>query len=125
MTTLDRPTSRPRSGTGLTSSSLGSNNLDARTNPEGQLSPQQERQRANTFPGDGSQMDDLLADVRGGVDLDSSGSYSSDGFTPASTEKCGASDPQDSIDLEGLAEQVYLLLLREVYIERERLGARR
>jgi hypothetical protein len=51
-------------------------------------------------------------------------SYALDGFKPARVEK-GGSDPQDAIDLESLAEQVYLLLLREAYIERERLGARR
>ncbi|MCC7360160.1 MAG: hypothetical protein IT317_11815 [Anaerolineales bacterium] len=69
---------------------------------------------------------DLRFDVHGaGLDTDSVYNYGLDGFAPPSTDTCGASDAQDGIDLEGLAEQVYALLRREAYIERERRGARR
>ncbi len=60
-----------------------------------------------------------------GLDSDSVYSYALDGITPASVDPSGGSDPQDSIDLEGLAEQLYRLLLHEAYLERERHGAQR
>ena len=96
----------------------------------------------------GDSAENLMAEVlSAGLDSDSVFSYGIEGFTPNHTEKCGASDPQENaIDdageqewtswrvnieglqhregLEALAEEVYFLLRREAYIERERHGAR-
>jgi|GEM_PF-3215746 len=99
MTTLSRPATRPRSSTGLPGP-LGQDRPPSETVPSG---PQ----------------------AGAGLDSDSVYSYALDGFTPASVDKSGSGDPQDSIDLEGLAEQVYRLLLREAYFERERRGPQR
>lgn len=59
-----------------------------------------------------------------GLEPDATTSYGLDGFTPLPANRAGGRDPHDTIDLEGLAEQVYLLLLREAYIERERQSPR-
>jgi hypothetical protein len=99
MTTLDRPTTRTGSSNGSSGAPFGPNGAKA---PEAELNGAGE-----------------------GQDPDTVNSYGLDGFKPARSDPSGASDPQDAIDLEALAEQVYLLLLREAYIERERLGARR
>jgi hypothetical protein len=64
-------------------------------------------------------LNDVLSSA---LDADATYTYGLDGFTPGHIEKCGATDPQDAIDLAGLAEQIYLLLRREAYFERERLG---
>jgi hypothetical protein len=116
MTTLTRPTPRPRAGT---------DTYDPANEPLFG-SARQDRFSSDNGLGGGDLTAELRLDVRAtGLDSDSVTSYGLDGFTPASVEKCGASDPQDSIDLEGLAEQIYLLLRREAYIERERHGAQR
>jgi hypothetical protein len=101
MTTHDRSTSRPRATAGQPSSPLAPADLGQRTS---------------------SAPDPTLG---GNLDGDTVYNYGLDGFKPARVDKSGANDPQEVIDLEALAEQVYLLLLREAYIERERRGARR
>ena len=101
MTTLDRPTPAPNPGL-----------------------QRQGRPGSDTSPSGPAPLGDLLREGQdAGLDSDSVYSYGLDGFKPANVEKSGASNPHDSIDLEGLAEQVYLLLRREAYIERERHGA--
>jgi hypothetical protein len=56
------------------------------------------------------------------LDPDAVYSYGLDGFTPSTSETTQNGDPQDAIDLESLADEVYRLLRREAYIERERRG---
>ncbi|HUS16575.1 MAG TPA: hypothetical protein VM536_16385 [Chloroflexia bacterium] len=86
----------------------------------------QERPSSDTFPSSTNPNDNDLADVlAAGLDTDATYSYGLDGFTPGHIEKCGATDPQDAINLEDLAEQIFMLLRREAYIERERLGGTR
>lgn len=65
------------------------------------------------------------AEPDAGPEPDTVLSYGLDGFTPRRADRAGGgNDPQDSVDLEELAEAVWRLLLREAYIERERLGPR-
>ena len=117
MTTLDLPLAPTRSRSGSRPGSLG--------RPGGNNS-RPDQLVTDTLGVGADTTTDLRFDVLStNLETDTGYSYALDGFTPGSVDKCGCSDPEDDIDLEGLAEHIFTLLRREAYIERERLGARR
>ena len=72
--------------------------------------------------------DDLIDENAPDLDLapetDTYDDYGFSRFTDSGDCGCAAS-PDEKLDLDALAREVYQLLLREAYVERERLGRSR